>query len=119
MQNTQVLISKRHKNSHQGGRWEFPGGKVEKHELKEHALSRELKEELNISVVDSLFFKKIEFDYGDKQVELLFYFIRRYEGRERGLEGQQIRWVNLNELGEYLFPEANQPVVDALVTGLF
>ena len=82
-------------------------------------MSRELKEELNISVVDSLFFKKIEFDYGDKQVELLFYFIRRYEGRERGLEGQQIRWVNLNELGEYLFPEANQPVVDALVTGLF
>ena len=40
----QFLISGRPDHLHQGGLWEFPGGKVEPDELPEQALSRELKE---------------------------------------------------------------------------
>ena len=32
------------------GGWEFPGGKIEKHETKKEALIREIKEELNITI---------------------------------------------------------------------
>ena len=48
--NDRVLISRRHDASHQGGKWEFPGGKVEPDEDPVAALRRELHEELGIEV---------------------------------------------------------------------
>ena len=49
-QQTQYFLTKRLDNVHQGGKWEFPGGKVEKGETIAQALARELKEEVNIDV---------------------------------------------------------------------
>ena len=46
----EVLIAKRPDNTHQGGLWEFPGGKVEPKELVEAALVREFKEEVDVSL---------------------------------------------------------------------
>ncbi|WP_277252756.1 NUDIX domain-containing protein, partial [Neptunomonas phycophila] len=43
-----VFLAKRPDDKHQGGLWEFPGGKVEPGETPEVALIRELKEELGI-----------------------------------------------------------------------
>ncbi len=45
-----ILIAKRPDDKHQGGLWEFPGGKVEEGEAVQVALSRELHEELGITV---------------------------------------------------------------------
>ena len=47
----QVLLTRRHNDAHQGGLWEFPGGKVEAGESVVDALARELAEELGISVL--------------------------------------------------------------------
>ena len=46
----QVLVTQRAAKAHQGGLWEFPGGKLESGESAEQALIRELAEELNIQV---------------------------------------------------------------------
>ncbi len=45
-----ILIARRPEHKHQGGLWEFPGGKVEPDETVAAALHRELREELAISV---------------------------------------------------------------------
>lgn len=45
-----VLIARRADTQHQGGLWEFPGGKVEEGETVQAALARELQEELGIHV---------------------------------------------------------------------
>ena len=45
----QVFLAKRDSKAHQGGLWEFPGGKVEAKESVTQALAREIFEELNSS----------------------------------------------------------------------
>ena len=107
-----VLISKRLDHLHQGGLWEFPGGKVEPDEPVQDALARELKEELDIEVEQSEPFKVIRFDYPDKKVELDFWLVTKFAGTERGCEGQQIAWVDFDELMAYEFPEANRQVLE-------
>ena len=109
-----VLIALRGKHQHQGGLWEFPGGKLEPGEIETVALARELKEELGISVRDSQFYLTTKFDYGDKAVELLVYKIIEFSGEPVGNEGQELRWVNINELACKDFPAANGPIIGAL-----
>ena len=48
--NGQIVLSKRHAAAHQGGLWEFPGGKFEANENPIHCLQRELEEELEYSI---------------------------------------------------------------------
>ena len=71
--NEQILLSKRHKGSNLGGLWEFPGGKFEPGEEPTACLSRELKEELGITLRDASFMFQIPWIYGEKSVRLWVY----------------------------------------------
>ena len=63
----QILLSKRHQSAHQGGLWEFPGGKFETGEDPKACLNRELEEELGIRIRDAEFMFQIPFNYYDKR----------------------------------------------------
>ena len=65
------FLTKRLMDSHQGGLWEFPGGKVEKNETVHQALHRELKEEVSIDTLSCTSLMQISHDYGDKKVFLV------------------------------------------------
>jgi 8-oxo-dGTP diphosphatase len=110
----QILLAKRHGHLHQGGKWEFPGGKVEADETVTQALIRELKEEVNLSVVSSSAFMSISHDYPDKQVLLDIHLVQDFSGEAIGVEGQQIVWVNQAQLKDYEFPEANLPILEKI-----
>jgi 8-oxo-dGTP diphosphatase len=121
-----VLIAKRSDNVHQGGLWEFPGGKVEAGETLLNALKRELFEELAINVLEAEPLIKIRHDYGDKIVLLDVQKITRFTGEPNGNEGQPIQWVAPSQLANYKFPAANFPIITAinlprrlLITGEF
>lgn len=107
-------ICQRHARQHQGGKWEFPGGKVEADETLPQALARELKEEIGIAVEACEPLLEIFHDYGDKQVLLDVWLVSRFSGQAQGLEGQPLRWVSVAELADYVFPEANQAIVTHL-----
>jgi 8-oxo-dGTP diphosphatase len=110
----EVLLSQRHQHLHQGGKWEFVGGKVEAHEISRQALTRELYEELGIIVQRAQPLIRIHHDYGDKQVILDVWQVTEFNGEPHGREGQAIRWVPKNELLHYDFPTANYPIINAV-----
>ena len=109
-----ILITRRHDDAHQGGLWEFPGGKVEPDESVERALARELREELGIELGDVVSLVAVRHDYGDKSVLLDVHTVRNFSGQARGLEGQPLQWVTVDELYKYEFPEANLPIAEAI-----
>lgn len=108
-----ILLTRRAAAAHQGGLWEFPGGKVEPGETLREALERELLEELGIRVGNSAPLLEVRHDYGDKQVLLDVHAVLDFEGEPSGLEGQPLVWVAARELNDYQFPAANRPVLEA------
>lgn len=109
-----VLLAKRAQHQHQGGLWEFPGGKVEVGEHVTAALNRELKEELAINATQMQPLIQIRHDYGDKVVLLDVWTVTAFDGEPSGQEGQPLVWADLNQLIHYNFPAANRPIVSAL-----
>ncbi|MYM64698.1 Nudix family hydrolase [Pseudomaricurvus sp. HS19] len=109
----QILIARRPDTAHQGGLWEFPGGKLEAGESAPQALARELHEELGIHVEHCEPLIQIRHDYPDKSVLLDVWTVDAFAGEPHGREGQPVRWVAASDLGNYDFPAANVPIVTA------
>ena len=110
-----ILIARRPDDAHQGGLWEFPGGKLESGETVQQALCRELHEELGITPREMSPLVEIRHDYPDKSVLLDVWKVTRFDGEAHGKEGQAIQWVKLRALNEYNFPAANQGIIEALM----
>jgi 8-oxo-dGTP diphosphatase len=125
-QQRRVLISKRPDHVHQGGKWEFPGGKLEDTESVESALARELQEELGITPLEYRPLMRFRHDYPDKSVFLDVWIVSAFSGEPHGKEDQTILWKAIDELDTEAFPEANTSIVKAvrlpshhLITGRF
>lgn len=109
-----IFICRRLQTQHQGGHWEFPGGKVEHGETALQALQRELAEEIAIEVKKANPLLIIEHAYPDRTVKLDVWIVREFNGTPHSLEGLESQWVAVDELGDYPFPEANKPIIQAL-----
>jgi len=108
-----ILIARRHDHLHQGGLWEFPGGKVEPGEAVPAALARELHEELGIHVKRARPLIRIPYRYPDRNVLLDVWRVEWFDGEAHGAEGQPLRWVEPDHLSQFSFPAANRPIVTA------
>ncbi|EAR21825.1 Nudix family hydrolase [Nitrococcus mobilis] len=111
-----VLICRRGAHRHQGGLWEFPGGKVEPGEDVCAALDRELTEEVGIRPELAWPLIRVPYRYPDKEVLLDVWRVSRFTGAAQGREGQCCQWVMPPALADFRFPPANHPIV--LAAGL-
>lgn len=109
-----VLIAQRPDHVHQGGYWEFPGGKVEQGEAVFDALCREINEELQLRIKQAQPFIKITHHYQDKSVLLDVWQVTEYEGSAQGAEGQPLQWQSIHDLSPGMFPAANRKIISAL-----
>ncbi|MGB5735934.1 MAG: Nudix family hydrolase [Thiohalocapsa sp.] len=113
-QDGRILIAKRPDRAHQGGLWEFPGGKLEPGERPSDGLARELYEELGIRIDRWRPLIRVQHDYGDRRVLLDVYRVDAYVGIPQGREGQPLAWVEPEQMDSARFPAADRPIINAL-----
>jgi len=109
-----VLVARRPDHVHQGGLWEFPGGKLEVGEEPHTGLCRELDEEVGIRVLRSRPLIRVHHDYGDRAVLLDVWRVDGFAGEAHGREGQPVLWVRPEDLPRLDMPAANRPIVSAV-----
>jgi len=107
-----ILIAKRPQGRSLAGLWEFPGGKVEPGESPEHALIRELAEELGIDIAaaDLTPLTFASHDYPDFHLLMPLFLCKRWRGTVTPHEGQELLWVKPDELLSYAMPPADEPL---------
>ncbi len=110
----QFLVARRPQDKHQGGKWEFPGGKLHAAETVPEALARELNEELGITLRAACPLLRVRHVYPDKTVLLDVWRVTAYSGEPYGREGQPLRWASVTELERLDLPDADRPIVRAL-----
>ena len=114
----EVLIDQRLEEGLLGGMWEFPGGKQEQGETIETCIARELKEELGIAVAVGDELITVDHAYSHKKLRFVVHLCTWISGEPQPLASQQVRWVRLNDLGNYAFPAANARIIEALLVQL-
>ena len=111
-----VLLAQRPAGKSMEGLWEFPGGKVEPGETPEHALIRELHEELGIDTWQSCLapLTFASHQYPDFHLLMPLFACRKWNGVPVGKEGQQLAWALPNQLRNYPMPPADIPLIPIL-----
>lgn len=110
-----LLIARRPKGSHLAGFWEFPGGKKETCEGLKACMEREIKEELGMDIRADRLLLTVQHEYEVKLVSLHIFGCTCLKGTPQPLEGQEIRWVDPNDLDQYAFPPPDQKVIESLL----
>lgn len=112
-----ILIGQRKIRDWHGGKWEFPGGKIEYGEEPSAALARELREELGIEATIGAELHRYAFHYDERPpVELIFFEVRHFSGVPVNYEFEQILWEDSARLSAYDFLEGDKAIIDWLTS---
>lgn len=94
------------------GKWEFPGGKVEKDENEFDAIEREIKEEFELTIKAREFVVKNICEYPTKVVDLRLYRCDYVSGNFNLHDHSEYKWVNKEELLDYDLATADIPLAE-------
>ncbi len=111
---SRFMICQRPAHKARGLLWEFVGGKVEHGETKEQALVRECREELAVTVSVGSSFAEVTHEYPDLTVHLTLFHAAIAEGIPQMREHNDIRWITADEIPQYDFCPADQPILEKL-----
>ena len=110
----EFLISQRKKNDSFGSLWEFPGGKKNQDETFEECVSREVLEEVGLTIQVHDKFMEIRRPYHERIIWLNFFLCSPISGEASAVDCQKVEWVDVDDLKKYKFPPANDAVIQKL-----
>ena len=96
-------------------KWEFPGGKIEKGELPEDALKREIIEELNILSSDFKPFMTVFHTYLTFDITLQSFICKGSFNELELNDHENVKWVKINDLLTLDWADADLPIVKKII----
>ena len=114
IRDNKILIGLRSKKDQGGGLWEFPGGKIELEESDINAVIRELKEELGIDVSVEQKVMQYIHKYKNTLYDISFFEINSFKGEVKMNVHDEIKWVDLSTLKDYVFISGDLLFIDKL-----
>lgn len=100
------------------GWWEFPGGKMQEGESREEALVRELKEEMDASIVIDEYYTTVEYDYPDFHLTMHCYLCHLLGSHYLLKEHMEARWLAPDQFDSVQWLPADTALLQQLSTRL-
>ncbi|MGV9005024.1 (deoxy)nucleoside triphosphate pyrophosphohydrolase [Flavobacterium sp.] len=110
-----ILVTQRSEKMKLPLKWEFPGGKLEGNESEIDCIKREIKEEINIEIDIVKKLSDSIFDYGTFQIKLIPFIGNYVSGTIKLAEHSEYRLLDMFELSNLDWAEADKPIVEKLL----
>ncbi len=95
-QNNEILISQRSKHAKDYPlKWEFLGGKFEKGETGKQAMIREIKEEVDLDIINPKLFHTKTHSESFADIYLEFYIIKEWTGKIKKIVHENLVWEKI------------------------
>ena len=114
-QGKKILITQRNKGMSRAGKWEFPGGKIEKNETADQCIVREIQEELNLNIKILQWLEAVEHTYPEIKIRLIPCMAKISSGTILAREHSDLKWVNAEDLMSFDWSPADVHVVKQLL----
>ncbi len=96
--------------------WEFPGGKIESGESPEHALEREIREELDAKIRVGELFDTIEYDYPNFHLSMKCFLCSLISDQLTLREHEAAKWLTKENLSSVEWLPADLTIIDKLTS---
>ena len=110
-----IFCAQRNLTKSMGGKWEFPGGKIEVGETNEEALVREISEEFDSEIKVNEYIMTVEHDYPTFHITMHAYLCSLVNGELTLKEHNDSIWLTKENLLTLDWADADKPIVNKLI----